>query len=77
MAAKKETAGKRRTAAAGKRDLVKAKNATFFTKRTPRGRFKSMDERGRALSADRRQTAKKATRSGYGDQGDRRRKRAA
>jgi hypothetical protein len=55
----------------GKRDTVKAKNATFYAKRTDRGRFKEMDEKGRSLSADRRQRAKTKTRSGYGDRGDR------
>jgi hypothetical protein len=56
---------------AGKRDTVKAKSATFYAKRTERGRFKEMDEKGRSLSADRRQRAKTKTRSGYGDRGDR------
>jgi hypothetical protein len=62
---------------AGKRDTVKAKTATFYAKRTTRGRFRDMDEKGRSLKADRRQQAKKTTRSGYGDQGDRRRQKAA
>jgi hypothetical protein len=45
----------------------------MFAKRTTRGRFKEMDEVGRSLSADRRQKAKKRTKSGHGDQGDRKR----
>jgi hypothetical protein len=57
---------------ASKRDTVKAPNATFFAKRTARGRFKEMDEKGRSLKADRRRKAAKSTRSGYGDRGDRR-----
>jgi hypothetical protein len=61
----------------GKRDTVKAKNATMYAKRTSKGRFKEMDEKGRSLKADRRTQAKKGVRSGYGDQGDRRRRRAA
>jgi hypothetical protein len=56
-----------------RRDTVKARNATFFGKRTARGRFKEMDEKGRSLSTDRRKKAKRAVRSGHGDQGDRRR----
>ena len=56
---------------AGKRDTVKAKNATFYAKRTARGRFKQMDEKGRSLNADRRRKAKTKTKSGYGDRGDR------
>ena len=60
-----------------KRDTVRTKNATFYAKRTGRGRFKEMDEKGRSLKADRRRPAKKIVRSGYGDRGDRRRRRAA
>ena len=51
---KKRTTVKKRTAAttgarpkkrgSGRRDLVKAKNAMFFAKRSARGRFKEMDE---------------------------------
>ena len=55
----------------GKRDTVKAKNATFYAKRTARGRFKEMDEKGRSLKADRRRKAKTTVKSGYGDRGDR------
>ena len=62
---------------ASKRDTVKASNATFFAKRTARGRFKEMDEKGRSLAADRRRKAKRTVKSGQGDQGDRARRRAA
>ena len=55
----------------GKRDTVKGKNATFYAKRTSRGRFTEMDEQGRSLKADRRTRAKTRTKSGYGDRGDR------
>jgi hypothetical protein len=65
--AKKKTAKR----PAGKRDTVKAKNATFYAKRTARGRFTEMDEQRRALGADRRRRARAKTRSGYGDKGDR------
>ena len=57
--------------ASGKRELLKSRNATFFTRRTPKGRFKEMDERGRSLAADRRRKAKGRSKSGYGDRGDR------
>ena len=60
-----------------RRKTLKTKNATFFAKRSARGRFKEMDERGRSLAADRRRKAKRTTKSGHGDQGDRRRSRAA
>ena len=56
---------------AGKRDTVRTKNTTLYAKRTARGRFKEMDEKGRSLKADRRRKAKRKVRSGYGDRGDR------
>jgi hypothetical protein len=56
---------------------VKAKNATFYAKRTSRGRFKEMDEKGRSLKSDRRTKAKRTVKSGHGDQGDRKKRRAA
>ena len=55
-----------------KRETLKSKNATFFAKRTAKGRFKEMDERSPSLAADRRRKAKKTVKSGHGDQGDRR-----
>jgi hypothetical protein len=55
----------------GRRDTVKAKNATFYAKRTARGSFREMDEKGRSVKADRRTKAKTKTKSGYGDRGDR------
>jgi hypothetical protein len=51
---------------------LKSRHATFFAKRTSRGRFKEMDERGRSLGADRRRKAKRMTSSSHGDEGDRR-----
>jgi hypothetical protein len=51
---------------------LKSRNATFFAKRTSKGRFKEMDERGRSLAADRRRKAKGMAKSGRGDTGDRR-----
>jgi hypothetical protein len=68
-AAKKAKKAKKR--AAGKRDLVKGKNATMFAKRTTKGRFKEIDESGRSLKTDRRKKAKKKAKSGFGDSGDR------
>lgn len=55
----------------GKRELLKSRNATFFAKRTAKGRFKEMDERGRSLATDRRRKAKSKAKRGYGDRGDR------
>ena len=53
-----------------KRDLVKGKGKSF-AKRTAKGRFKDMDPVTKSLPADRRKKAKRKTKSGYGDQGDR------
>ena len=75
--AKKSTArksAKRNTKAkrpAGKRDLVKGKNATMFAKRTEKGRFSEMDERGPSLKTDRRTKAQRKAKAGFGDRGDR------
>jgi hypothetical protein len=54
-----------------KRDTVKSRTATLYAKRTSRGRFEEMDEKGRSLAVDRRRRAKTRTKSGYGDRGDR------
>jgi hypothetical protein len=54
-----------------KRDAVKTPRATMYAKRDEQGQFREMDEQGRALAADRRQSAKREVQSGYGDQGDR------
>jgi hypothetical protein len=54
-----------------KRETVRTKSATWYAKRTARGRFKEMDEKGRSLKADRRRKAKTKVQSGYGDRGDR------
>jgi len=71
--AKKQTGQGRRTGsrAAGKRDLVSKRKASSYAKRSTRGRFKEMDDVGRAQKSDKRRKATKKVRSGYGDQGDR------
>lgn len=77
-AAKKSV--KKSTRKAGQRDLVRAKNASFFAKRDAEGQFTEMDEVGRSLRADRTRKAKRSVKSGFGDQGDqptRTRKRTA
>jgi hypothetical protein len=56
---------------AGRRDVVKGKNATMFAKRSTKGRFSEMDEVGRSLKVDRRTKAKRKAKSGFGDRGDR------
>jgi hypothetical protein len=69
-------AGAKRARPAGKRDPVRRPKASAYGKRTARGRFKDMDDVGRAQKADKARKAKKRVRSGYGDQGDERPKSA-
>ena len=69
--AKKRASAKKAKRPAGKRDLVKGKNATMYAKRSAKGRFKEIDEKGRSQKSDRRTKAKRRTKSGYGDKGDR------
>ena len=57
-----------------KRDLVKSKGGARYAKRTAAGEFREMDDVGRSQKADRRTKAKTAVKSGYGDQGDQKRK---
>ena len=56
-----------------KRESIDTGTDKRFVKRSAKGRFKDSDDVGRSLTVDRRKTAKKKTRSGYGDQGDRQR----
>jgi hypothetical protein len=56
-----------------KRELIDTGKNKMYAKRTAKGRFKEMDDVSRSLSADRRKKAKKRTKSGFGDQGDRKR----
>ena len=67
--ARKSTARK----SSAKRSRVSNRAGTFFAKRKTSGRFKEMDEQGRSQKVDRRKKARKKTKSGYGDQGDRKR----
>ena len=56
-----------------KRDRVSPNSDARYVKRTAKGRFKESDDVGRSAKADRPRKAKKAVKSGYGDQGDRKR----
>ena len=53
------------------RERIETGRNKMHAKRTTTGRFNEMDDVGRSLSADRRKTAKKKVKSGFGDQGDR------
>jgi hypothetical protein len=66
-------AAKKRSAS--KRDLVKTPTGTFFAKRDQEGQFTELDEIGRSLRADRARKATKTVKSGFGDQGDRPRRK--
>jgi hypothetical protein len=56
-----------------KRERLDTPTGSDFAKRDARGRFKEMDNVSRSLAADRRTKAKRAVKSGRGDQGDRKR----
>ena len=73
MAKKTQQRGAKRARRAGKRDLVRRPKASTYAKRTARGRFNEMDDVARSQKADKPRKAKKKVRSGYGDQGDKRR----
>ena len=74
MAKKSQGRVKKRSRPAAKRDLVPRPKASAYAKRTARGRFKEMDDVGRSQKTDKPRKAKKRVRSGYGDQGDARRR---
>jgi hypothetical protein len=56
-----------------KRERIDTPMGSDFAKRNPKGQFKEMDNVGRSLKTDRRTKAKRAVKSGHGDQGDRKR----
>lgn len=53
-----------------KRERIDTGTDVRYAKRTASGRWSEMDDAGRSQRADRRRTARKTVRSGYGDQGD-------
>jgi hypothetical protein len=74
--AKKSTA--RKTTAkrsSQKRERINTGSDARLVKRSGSGRFKESDDVGRAQKVDRAKPAKKTVKSGFGDQGDRRKKR--
>ena len=58
-----------------KRERINTGPDARLVKRTTTGRFKESDDVGRAQKADRAKKAKKTVKSGYGDQGDLKKKR--
>ena len=67
----KRSAGARKKRSTGKRETLTTPSATLYAKRSGRGRFKEMDEKGRSLNADRRTKAKTTAKPGYVGRGDR------
>ena len=53
-----------------KRDLVQRRKGSAYAKRTTKGEFREMDDVGRSQKADRPRKAKRVVKSGFGDQGD-------
>ncbi len=63
-----------KAAKAAKRELVAPTPADKrYVRRAPDGTFKEVDDVSRSLAQDVKKTAKKATKSGQGDRGDRKR----
>ena len=58
----------------GKRELIDTGTDKRYVKRNAKGQFKESDDVGKSLSLDRKRSAKKTVKPGYGDQGDQKRK---
>jgi hypothetical protein len=79
--AKKTAKAKRKTAKAkkgtkrkaAKRELIDTGTDKRYVRRNTKGQFKESDDVGRSLSMDRKRKAKKSSKAGQGDRGDRRR----
>ena len=54
----------------GKRELIDTGTDKRYVKRNAKGQFKESDDVGKSLSLDRKRSAKKTVKPGYGDQGD-------
>jgi hypothetical protein len=70
--AKSASTGARRKPAA-KRELIDTGRDKRYVRRDDEGQFHESDDVGRSLSQDRKQKASTTTKSGQGDQGDRKR----
>ena len=57
--------------AAAKRELINTGSDKRYVRRGAGGRFKESDDVGKSLAQDRRRPAKRKTKSGQGDKGDR------
>jgi hypothetical protein len=54
-----------------KRELIDTGTDKRYVRRSKGGQFKESDDVGRSLARDRKQSAKRATKAGQGDRGDR------
>jgi hypothetical protein len=75
MAKKKAAAPARKAAprrkTAAKRELIDTGTDKRYVRRDAEGQFKESDDVGRSLTQDRKKKAKKASKPGQGDKGDR------
>jgi len=61
-------------AGGGRRELIKPNGDARYIKRDAKGRIKESDDVGRSQKTDKSRKAKNTVKSGYGDQGDQKRK---
>ena len=69
--AKRATTKKAAKKPAAKRELIAPRGDKRYIRRDARGRINESDDVSRSLSQDRRRKAKKSTKTGQGDRGDR------
>lgn len=55
------------------RELINTGRDKRYVRRDAQGQFKESDDTGRSLSQDRKRRAKKSSKVGHGDRGDRKR----
>jgi len=58
-----------------KRKLIKPRGNKRFVRRNKKGQFNEQDDVGKSLAADRRRPAKRVSKAGEGDKGDRRKRK--
>jgi hypothetical protein len=56
-----------------KRELINTGRDKRYARRDAKGQFEESDDAGRSLSQDRKRRAKKSSKAGPGDRGDRKR----
>jgi hypothetical protein len=77
MATKKKAAKKKAAKkASGKRETISPRGDKRFVRRNSKSEFEEVVDAARSLSQDRKKTAKKKVKTGYGDKGDQKKKTA-